>query len=366
MSFIVSNYQDEKFEFDRLSFETQEKIFKLQGNGNEIIIRYEPKILDTSFQEKEMVYFFFQNAYLNAENNIFQIFKNKRRIGWIFPIQSLVSNENDFSENIHFAKYKFCAYNEILKRGLASKRIDFNSQESYSLIDFFDENIIIFCVSLETLDDPKIDISDLLPSFAIYGYYIYDNENTVIHKDIEKASALVKYYGEECLQIEDSKIKLSEHNFLKTLYFNYLKTVNDKVLRFFMLYQVIEYFLDKEFNLKFDLILKSFEDKKIDKNTFREKMNKSSSERSLIRKLSEFIKDDDLIINFKRDGKLFLESFSAYEKEDVGDIIYDIRNLLIHRYRDIDGLDIEKIKLFQILTNQLEQVVNNYMINYNR
>ncbi|WP_294240812.1 hypothetical protein [uncultured Chryseobacterium sp.] len=366
MSFKITNLQNETIDFENLTLNVDEKIFQLQASNNFVNVRYEPKIFDSAFEGKKMAYYFFQNAYLNAENNIFQVYHEKTRIGWVFPIQALVSNENDFAENIYFSQYKYSTYKEILSGGIATKKININSQDSYSLIDFFEDDIIIFCVSLEKLEENNMEISDFLPSFSKYGYYIYEQGDNTILRDNDKANFFLKHTKTQKLLITKSKVKLSDHTFLQNLYYNYLKKIDDKVLRFFMLYQVIEYFLDKDFNYKFDKILKNYEEKKIDKNTFRERINKSSNERSLINNLTAFINDDDLTVDFKRDGKLFLENFGEYDKNEVGDIIYDIRNLLIHRYRDIDTLDTEKIKIFQIITNQLEQIINSYMINYYR
>ncbi|WP_439480790.1 hypothetical protein [Chryseobacterium aquaticum] len=366
MPFLVKNDDSQYTEFNELEFIDEEKIFKLISSTGNLNVAFEPKILDKSFETSKMKVFFFQNIYLNAENDVFQVYLKKNRVGWIFPLQALISDENDFTDNPFFNKYKYATYKKILERQKTVKKITIIDDVLYSLSDFYGENVIILCISLETLPDEEFEVENFLPSLANYGYFILNDEEISIKTSISKQSLFSKYKGCEKIKIHSSKINLSEHNFLKNLYINHLKKIEDNVLKFFMLYQVIEYLLEKEFNIKFDSFLADYHAKKIDKNSFREKINEWSKERKLIKHFSTTIAiPDELVTDFSRDAKLFLENFfHKYEKEDVGDLIYDIRNILIHRYRDIDILSDDKLVTFELITEQLELIINEYLINY--
>ena len=61
----------------------------------------------------------FHNDYLNAENDIFQLYdySSNTRIGWIFPIQALLSQDHNYAENEHFLKYAYVSFKKIVEWG---------------------------------------------------------------------------------------------------------------------------------------------------------------------------------------------------------------------------------------------------------
>lgn len=369
MSFIVENDKSEILDFDTLNFIEEEKIFKLSSaSKHEIInVAFPFQDVDRSFEDKDMQVFFFHNNYLQAENDVFQVFINDCRIGWIFPIQSILSEENNFADNPYFNKYKYATYKEILKNNYSHKRIIPFNENVYNLSDFFSEDIIILCISTETLRE-NFSVENFLPSFCNYGYYLHNDNPFIYCENNNKKSLISEYKGKDKIKIISSKINIEEHYFIKNLYTSHLKRIDDTTLKFFLLYQVIEYLIEKEFNIKFDKALEDYTNSKMDKNNFREKINDYSKERNLIRSFTnDFPLPDKLKTDLSRDLKLLLnELIINYEKEDIGDLIYDLRNILIHRYRDIDILEPDKFNLFDLVTHQIELAINHYLINYCR
>lgn len=369
MSFIVENGKSEKFNFDILNFIEEEKIFKLSNSSNDetINVTFPFQEVDRSFEDKNMQVFYFHNNYLLAENDVFQVYIDDIRIGWIFPIQSIISEENNFANNPYFNKYKYATYKEILKNNYSHKRIDSFAKNIYTLNDFFIEDIIILCISTETLQDSFV-VENFLPSLCNFGYYLYNNSPFISCENNNKRSLLSEYKGGDKIKITPSKINIEEHNFIKNLYLNHLKRIDDTTLKFFLLYQVIEYLIEKEFNIKFEKALEDYTNLIIDKNNFREKINDYSKERKLIKSFTnDFPLPNKLKTDLTRDLKLFLSEFLInYEKDDIGDLIYDLRNILIHRYRDIDILESDKFNLFDLITHQMEFAINHYLINYCR
>jgi hypothetical protein len=83
--------------------------------SNEIRVNYIPNFL-TNRDPDRYECFLFENTYLTAENDVYELYENTLdgRIGWIFPVTSLDSNENDFAENGSFKHYRHIAYEKLL------------------------------------------------------------------------------------------------------------------------------------------------------------------------------------------------------------------------------------------------------------
>ena len=82
---------------------------------NSILVEYQP-ILDDEYSYANFELVLFENNYLNAENDVFQIFDKlaKTRLGWIFPLSNLEGSESDFYNNEHLNKYKYVAFQLLL------------------------------------------------------------------------------------------------------------------------------------------------------------------------------------------------------------------------------------------------------------
>ncbi|MCO5385371.1 MAG: hypothetical protein NHB14_05855 [Desulfosporosinus sp.] len=93
----------------RVTFSTEDNTFLLENNKEQFNIEYVLKPY-TDYNPDDYLVYGFLNKYGYAENDIFQVVeKNLKRsengngrIGWIFPLQALISNEHDFAGNEHF------------------------------------------------------------------------------------------------------------------------------------------------------------------------------------------------------------------------------------------------------------------------
>jgi len=66
------------------------------------------------------------------------------------------------------------------------------------------------------------------------------------------------------------------------------------------------------------------------------------------------------LINIKRDCKEFLSEFGDYDKNEIGDLLYDVRNVIVHNYRKIkDG----NMHLLNEITFEFEILINYLMTN---
>ncbi|NCT94988.1 MAG: hypothetical protein GXC72_11225, partial [Chitinophagaceae bacterium] len=87
---------------DKIEFVNTEdgKFFKLSDStGSEIRVEYIPSFV-SGWDVDRYDILLFENPYLTAENDIFQVYESTlgdSRLGWIFPVTSLDSNENDYA-----------------------------------------------------------------------------------------------------------------------------------------------------------------------------------------------------------------------------------------------------------------------------
>lgn len=352
-------------EFPLVEFDEKHSSFILKSRDQKNIfsIDYIPHI-EKEFEEKEFKIFFFSNQYLNAENDVFEVHEKEleKRIGWIFPIQVLESNENDFSDNEFLNKYKYPVFNKLLK-GSNTKTPSFSGGNNYRLTDFYDDDIIVFVISTETIpEEYGIDVLNYLPCFANHGYYPWNKDH---HQYFPQRRILaLKNRGLKKIKIQKSKFDISQNQFLEDLYRIHLKSINHFLLKFYFLYQVIEYLMEENFDTDFTSLVEEYKNSRLSKNDLKEKINSITRERGSISSLFEKAKvPDAILIDFKRDAKALLENYYSKPPENLGDLIYDTRNLVVHRYREIMKKK-ENIDLFDLVTHELEIIINELIISY--
>lgn len=365
ISLINDTVEGKRVEFPTVEFDTKESLFVLKSSDElyQFSVEYKPKI-DQSFDSKEFDIFFFSNQYLNAENDVFEIYEKEldKRIGWVFPIQVLESNENDFCDNSYFNKYKYSTFKKLLFENPTKKNI-YYEESIFHLTDFYHDNIIVFVLSKETIGDNVFSIFSYLPSFSNFGYYVWNEEHHQFFA--EQQSIALKKRGQKRITIQRSSLDISRNQFLVDLYNKHLKSINHFLLKFYFLYQVIEYLMEENFDGDFGFLVDEYRNGKLSKNDLKERINSITKERKSISSLFEKVKiEDELRIDFIRDCKLLLDNFYSSPPNEIGSLLYDTRNLVVHRYREIMKED-KNIRILELITHQLELIINDLIISYN-
>lgn len=336
--------------------------FVLSGDsGNtEIFINYLP-ILDDEYSYSDYELILLDNQYLNAESDVFQVYlqKDKVRIGWLFPLSNLESRDNDYYENEHLNKYKFVAFQLLLRASEHEIKIN-EPNDDFKLSDFYlEEPIILILSKNKTKEIQNFSIEDYLPSLSKYGYYL-KNEHKGNSNILAKQAFIEKQRGKTKINLFKSKFKLSDHDFFLELFTKSLKSLDHHLIKFHFLYQVIEFLINKRFEEEFEILLKDFNNKNTTKNDFIERVNEIKKERSnvkhIVKSLDKTGYKDFNEVDLKRDCKLILEQHTVKVKEDLGDLIYDIRNLVTHNYRSIKQ---DHIEVLDTIIWQLELLVIN-------
>ncbi len=280
-------------------------------------------IVDNESSSEEFILFKFYKTGLR-ETEIYQVYELNKRIGWIFPIISLTSNEHGYSENKHFLKYAKIAFDIIL-----------NSIDK-SRNNKLPQNTVLLILYKENIDDyPNFNIEYYYPSLFQYGY---------MTKNIDYENNNFKT-GNKRITIQKQSKELDEESYLLEL-FDELIYEKHPLVKFHVLYQVVELFLEKillnEIKLLSNLIenkklysgniKRQFEDfeaasKRI-KNLITDKNNKGY----LNNKITSEIED-----NFQQECDYLLNLLGRTDvtNESLDKSLYGIRNFIVHDYRNI-------------------------------
>lgn len=365
---VIPNRNDEQLYFELSDVQNNIKIF----------IDY-VLTLDSEYKPEDYSLFILKSWVLDKENDIFQVFDkefykepNRVRLGWIFPIQALLSNEHQYADNKHFLKYAYVAFLKLLKN--QEEYITFNPlfskiTNNYKLTDFYGEDIIILvlCNSpLQKIDNFQVD--NYITSLYSYGYYFCQPIENL--KEIDTRSDSENPTGKNLILQKNSSC-LQKEDYVYRLFKDLLKNEEHHLVRFYLLYQVIELIIQIVFERKILEEIKNFNnnpDKNIRK--LKEKIDNISTEK---KRVSILINDDvkinnpNLLISCNELIKLFNDDDSnekddISKKQDLGGALYDVRCLIVHQFRKLPDKILEE-KLREI-NKEFENIVIKIILDY--
>lgn len=367
MKFLI---EGNKVELTTVDFNDDEKAFYLYDDDKQSSIRfpYRPN-LDKDFNSKNFSIFFLSNPYLKAEINHFPVSikckedGTKLKIGWIFPIQVL--NSNDVSSEF-LDKIKFKIFHNLLKNNgdefIYNEKL--NGQSEYQITDIYDEDIIILVVDNEVFPDTSdFSLLDFLPSLAGYGYQKWiKGSGRFLHSEIKEVVS-ISMNGKTTISIKKCHINISEIPFLVALYEEHLPSIHHFFIRFHYLYQVIECLFEPHRKKIVDETIEKFQKAEITANDFREHLQQELKERPLIRQLFANIKNLP-----DKNFKLYVRDFfdkAGFEYEDkcTAELIYNTRNKLVHNYGAVSH-NKDALIIFESATNCFELIIHHLIVHY--
>ncbi|EQA4283268.1 hypothetical protein ACX2VI_004282 [Cronobacter dublinensis] len=234
--------------------------------------------------------------------------RSKKRLGWIFPVLALISGEHDYADNEFFIKQAYEAYTHLKGQVL-------------------DENIYIFVLNntvSDLLEVGKEKLGVFSLSFSKYGIYPYfsslaeySNSNAL---DIPNKLTIKK-----CFNLAEEK-KTYIHVLVKKI----IIEEKNEYARFMFFYQVYELSME----LFFYKQLETFKRNKKRLATLKDKLSEFSSERKLINAMYEIMGDkyDIALSNISKSIFGAINEESYYNGEMKSNMIYDLRNALVHNY----------------------------------
>lgn len=351
---------------DKIEFNDSEedRFFKLSDtSGNEIRVQYIPKFVSTwDYQKYDII--LFENPYLTAENDIFQLYENSlaenERLGWIFPVAALDSNENDYVEDRYFKHYRYVAYWKLLALEHSIKYQE--NKPEYRLSEIFPHLIVCILSKQEINKIENFKIENYILSFLKFDYLLYNgsikgvsafNKANIIH-------SLRK--GSHKLTIKKSAFDVMATDYTKSLFLSHLYQTDNFLVKYVFLYQILEHFIQEIADAKLDELIDNYKKNQISKNTLRELIAKFNNDRTLLKKVfARTTINNELRKNFVEKCTFLFKDIGEETHLNYDDVIYDLRNLITHRYRAISY----KTEELKEITCLFEAILLELLINFN-
>lgn len=359
-------------ELNNISFEDDISAFKLMNSSVEIFIDYIPSI-HTDFIKDEYSVYIFKNDILNSENDIFQVFLNNpdKRIGWIFPIQALLSNQHQHARSVPFLNYSFVAFYQLLlnKNFDYVARPELRANASMKLTDFYPENSIVFVLSHATIKDDikSFNIENLILPLFQFNYYVLSDKNL---KAVSQKKFKHDYYsaikGKSKLYIDYCSDNLVADFYIINLFKTVLPVETHHLVRFHNVYQVIEILIEEIFDLDFDNAINQFNKGEITRMDFKVRLGKILDETKRINDVINYSKiGDNQSEDLKNACNDILSKVQIQLKNSLTDAIYKVRSLIVHDYRKFrDNNDL--VELLEIVIFYYEIFVADLLMLYFR
>lgn len=228
--------------------------------------------------------FLFENPYLTAENDVFEIYESNLhgRLGWIFPTSALDSNENNFSENKSFRHYRHIAYKKLLNFDYRISLSD--AKEEYLISEIF-QGVSVCILSKDEID--KIEdfkITDYVLSFLKYDYLLLRNSFNGRKAFIKNSEIMELRTSNHKLKIKKAAFDVTAFQYTNSLFIDHVYQTDNVLTKYILLYQILEHFIQDLGDKQLDEIIKEYQEGKITKNTFREKIGKLNNDRNLVKK----------------------------------------------------------------------------------
>lgn len=365
-----SNNDSEKI-LDIVEYLKEEDLryFRVRNSDNiGINIKYIP-LTESNWKKDSCDLFIFENPYLNAENDVFEVYEktiDNEKIGWIFPVTILESNDNDFANTKNLNNYKYVAYQKLLEIDIAIKEKS-NPDEYYKLSEIFKDSIVCLLLHKETTQKiVNFNIENYLLSFYNLGYLLFSVGGSLNSKPIYKNPAFIdemRNTGKKRVTLIKSNFEISSNNFIYALFREHLLQSENYLIRFILLYQVIELLMESEFEYELQRSIDEFTNRTLSKNDLKEDIITSTNERALIGSIfnktningelkSEFIDECNYLFQELKVNKK--------SKKNLADDIYNLRNVITHNLRILTNKADSLLKITEIF----ERIIIDLLINY--
>lgn len=366
---IHNQVLDEDYTLDTVSFIKEEINYFRLGCSHDLSVSVDiPFILQPfdQYDDQEFICHIFQSNKHYKESDIFQIYEKNvnNRIGWVFPIQALLSNEHSFANNEHFLKYAYIAFKNLItkevngnfgKIQVAGKELEMN------LDDIYNSSLIILCLCVEQTNKVQnFNIDNYLPSLYLNQYYFFNDKTNVksTHTTLGPFVDDIDMVPISKKKISSVKVNLLDENFIKFLFKNYLNVDQHPLVEFHLLYQVVELLIEKLLAEELKAISLTAHEK--DPFELKDEIMGALTEINRIKKLF----NEGVI--FYSEKKLYCEIFNeflvSFDKEelDLPSAIYKIRNIVVHRYREV--IDKNLINRVVKINRALEEIVVSLLV----
>ena len=261
-----------------------------------------------------------------TEESIYQVKIHNKRIGWIFPLQAIHSIDHKESNNEHFLRYAYVAWQFILNR-CADDVDDF---DQFDLFANYDDSTNILVLDKENCKQMDFDYEKYVISLYDFGYSEVGQGN-LFTPDKETDVAI---------NLKPISSDIGDHTYINLLFKKQIPQEGNPVSRFYIYYQLIEILITKVFD---DLFLRFLAELRAgSENLFdqKEDLNEYSNEKNRLSRLcNDYSNINDISLQNELKEKcddLLEHTNSKKTGKQMSDSLYYVRCLLVHRMYVLD------------------------------
>ena len=349
-------FKDDETVFTQISYDRDKNFFILTSN-NGVSLECENCLNLEEEKVDDYCFYILNSKVFNKENDIYQVFDKEEniRLGWIFPVQALLSDEHDYADNIFFLRYAYVAIYLLLNS--ISEENKRNISEAVKISDFFSEDsiILVLCVSK----------CNMISNFAIENYVVdlfrYGYSYTPYDYDINRViQANVR------INLRRVSDDIKDKNFITEVFQRLLVQTNRLPLaKFHMLYQIVELLIAEIFSYEFS---KFIGEMSFDTNNLfdlKDELQKMTGERYRVQKLFNTYSQ----INGEEEKKNLIELCNRIlkqsdkkERKEIGESLYSVRCLIFHDYGSIP---VESREIIEEINDFFESIIIELLITFN-
>lgn len=313
-----------------IRYDGEQNLFIL-NNQNEEVLYYEPVLkVDTEYETENFEIVLFQNDRNDySENSIYQVYvpdkEDRKRIGWIFPIQALESLEHSCAQNEFFLKYAYIALYKLFE--IDNTVYEGKYDDRLKLSDLFKMNETVLVIDkYNTAEIEGFNFEEYLVSLYSFGYSLTGKGNLF----------------DSCNHVEGNRLNLKRisnqvqgKDYIVAMFKDLIPNTSDNISRFYICYQIVEILIAAVFNIEFQEFVNVIASLGVEADLFSKKdeLLEKTNERTRVRKLvnNYSVIDSYSKAVLKERCDEFLKLYGACVPDDAASSLYDVRCMLVHR-----------------------------------
>ena len=321
---MLLKFKDSEDVCNSLQYEKENNVFYLQNSVGKTICEFWPKLqLDSEYNPSQYRYLFLHNEREDySENSIFQVYVDKQRIGWIFPIQALLSDQHDYAGNKFFLRYAYVAV-WLLLNNIKSENEQEISSEIF-LDDFYDNSLTLLVLDNENISrlEGTFGIENYTISLYQYGYSWSGRGN--LDSQIEKPDKII--------HLKSIAKELQQTKYIYTMFEKEIPKIQEAFARFHTYYQIVEILISIVFEDKFKTFVDLLKNSKESLFEQRDKLGNMILEKQRVKWLfAEYVSIPQTEKNILDEQcKKLLQENSKKAGVGMAENLYAVRCLFVH------------------------------------
>lgn len=339
------------------------------GSG-EVFLRYLPPIFADIDPSLYLVFLLSRSSF--SENDIFTVFSKAedKRIGFIFPLQTMRSLEHKFAGDRSFLRFSQAAFMQLCQGidGCYCKVPTVVGDAELDIFDFYSEDSIVLILYKPALGALEFNINSYLPCLFKYGYFLQTSgvdPSTSVGVLDEPYSELGAKLSIRPISESFTQAAFVTHAMRKTLPYE-----SNPLLIFFYQYQLIELLIGQILDTSFQEFKEQLAADAAIASSIRDTvktLNENMNEKVRLKRLfNRHIGTNPELSALRLKCNEFLNANGVTLKKEIAvqsfaDYLYETRNVLFHNLRNVAP---ESLELVGEINGLLRPVLCDMLVNY--